>query len=75
METDRHGPCRTQDHHAVIVNAGTLIGCRLFTANDADSSGIARSAPDLETVSLLAAQRRYALTGIARSGVSQIPRS
>jgi hypothetical protein len=37
--------------------ADTLIGYRLFTANDPDSTGIARSAPDLETLTLVAVQR------------------
>jgi hypothetical protein len=31
--------------------------CRLFTANDPDSTGIARSVPELETLTLVAVQQ------------------
>ena len=52
-----HSVTRYAGNIRAIVNVDTLIGCRLFTANDPDSAGIAQSAPELETVNLLAAQR------------------
>jgi hypothetical protein len=39
---------RRAGNFRAIVNVDTLIGCRLFTANDPHSAGIAQSAPELE---------------------------
>jgi hypothetical protein len=48
------------------VNADTSIGFRLFTANDPESAGFARSAPEIEIINFLAALAVIAISfGVA----------